>query len=126
MSEIKVIVIEDHNLTRMGLRAALISNNEWRQRLYQQRVFGLVDVNQVESIENNNLNEWLENILERGWQSLNSILDSNSEVKTAYSVIMAAIKVTLLFALDAMESGERSQEKILPMVTLRQRVSSCN
>jgi hypothetical protein len=65
--------------------AALISNNEWRQKLYQQRVFGLVDVEQVESIEkikNQNLNQWLQNIFGQGWQSLNSILDSNSESLT--------------------------------------------
>jgi hypothetical protein len=62
--------------------ATLISNNEWRQRLYQQRAFGIVDVNKIESLEKNNLNQWLQNIFVRGWQSLNSILDSNSESLT--------------------------------------------
>ncbi|MEA5573006.1 DUF1822 family protein [Calothrix sp. UHCC 0171] len=63
--------------------AALISNHEWRQRLYQQRNFGIIDINKLEkidSIENTNkLNKWFDNICDRGWQSLESILNASSE-----------------------------------------------
>ncbi len=58
--------------------AALISNNEWRQRLYLQRTSRIVDVNKIPNV--NNLNQWIQNIFDNGWQSLSSILDSSSDL----------------------------------------------
>jgi hypothetical protein len=57
--------------------AALISNSQWRKQLYQQRIAHLTNSNQT--LNSNNLNQWFQNIFTSGWQSLNLLLDANSE-----------------------------------------------
>jgi hypothetical protein len=59
--------------------AALISNEQWYQQLYNIRL-GLVE-NTVSPLKQSlpiNLNQWLKNLFEDGWQSVNTLISSNA------------------------------------------------
>ncbi|QDL07384.1 hypothetical protein DP113_05190 [Brasilonema octagenarum UFV-E1] len=57
--------------------AALLDNDEWRTQLYHRRIGGLAIAKNTASV--NNLSNWFQNIFETGWQSLNTILNTESE-----------------------------------------------
>lgn len=61
--------------------AALISNEEWRQQLYNRRL-GIVKNTASVSLLNQstalvNLNQWFEQFFEVGWQSLDALIDTH-------------------------------------------------
>ncbi len=55
--------------------ASLIDNNEWRQQLYQRRI-GNLNENPKSVV---NLSNWLRNIFEVGWESINTVINSESQ-----------------------------------------------
>ncbi len=57
--------------------AVLLDNDEWRIQLYHRRIGGLAVAKNMASV--NNLNNWFQNIFDTGWQSLNTILNTESE-----------------------------------------------
>ncbi|MDJ0734650.1 MAG: DUF1822 family protein [Nostocaceae cyanobacterium] len=61
------------------LWGALLENEDWRSRLYHQR---LSEVTPVQVLVN--LNRWLENVFDAGWQSLETL--SSSSTGLAYSL----------------------------------------
>ncbi|MGH8000918.1 MAG: DUF1822 family protein [Brasilonema sp.] len=54
--------------------AALLDNDEWRTQLYHRRIGRLAVAKNMVLI--NNLSNWFENIFDTGWQSLNTILNT--------------------------------------------------
>lgn len=66
--------------------AAIIANDETRQQLYQKRLLNhhvenpIFLQNQAEEPKTHNLSLWLQNIFESGWQSIDTLL--NTEQKT--------------------------------------------
>lgn len=56
--------------------AAILDNKELRQQLYQRRLNNLVPVNNEAFI--NNLSHWFQDIFDVGWQSLNTLLNTES------------------------------------------------
>ncbi|WP_414583056.1 DUF1822 family protein [Scytonema sp. PCC 10023] len=57
--------------------AALLDNDEWRTQLYHRRIGGLAIAKNTASV--NNLSNWFQNIFDTDWQSLNTILNTESE-----------------------------------------------
>lgn len=57
--------------------AALISNEEWCQQLYNQRN-GLVNASLAKQSSSINLNRWFEKIFEEGWLSLDTLINTNA------------------------------------------------
>lgn len=55
--------------------ASLIDNNQWRQQLYQRRIAKLNE--NAKSVVN--LSNWLRNIFEVGWESINTVINSESQ-----------------------------------------------
>ncbi len=56
--------------------AALLENDEWRMQLYHRRI-GQNTVAKDNSVVNH-LSNWFQNIFETGWQSLNSLINTES------------------------------------------------
>ncbi len=56
---------------------AILDNSEWRQMLYQRRVNNCVEEDIKPFI--NNLSNWFQNIFDAGWQSLDKVLNTESE-----------------------------------------------
>ncbi|NMG08476.1 DUF1822 family protein [Brasilonema sp. UFV-L1] len=54
--------------------AALLDNDEWRTQLYHRRIGRLAVAKNMVSI--NNLSNWFHNIFDTGWQSLNTIINT--------------------------------------------------
>ncbi|OKH51643.1 hypothetical protein NIES2101_17910 [Calothrix sp. HK-06] len=61
--------------------AALISNSQWRQQLYNRRLGIVKNVASVSSVKESrtvvNLNQWFEKFFEAGWQSLDALVDTH-------------------------------------------------
>ncbi|MBW4594114.1 MAG: DUF1822 family protein [Brasilonema angustatum HA4187-MV1] len=57
--------------------AALLDSDEWRIQLYHRRIGDLAVAKNTASV--NNLSNWYQNIFDTGWQSLNTILNIESE-----------------------------------------------
>lgn len=55
--------------------ASLIDNNQWRQQLYQRRIAKLNE--NPKSVVN--LSNWLQNIFEVGWESINTVINTESQ-----------------------------------------------
>ncbi|BAZ10159.1 hypothetical protein NIES4071_19730 [Calothrix sp. NIES-4071] len=55
--------------------ASLIDNHQWRQQLYQRRIAQLNE--NPKSVVN--LSNWLRNIFEVGWESINTVINSESQ-----------------------------------------------
>lgn len=74
--------------------AALISNQQWRQQLYNQRL-GIVKNTASVSLPNlsrakTNLSQWFEKFFDAGWQSLDALVDTQQlslalECRSSYS-----------------------------------------
>jgi Protein of unknown function (DUF1822) len=74
--------------------AALISNEQWRQQLYNQRLDIIKNTASLSSINQSptliNLNQWFEKFFEAGWQSLDALIDTHLlnlalECRSSYS-----------------------------------------
>ncbi|MBD2183695.1 DUF1822 family protein [Planktothrix sp. FACHB-1355] len=56
--------------------AALLDNDEWRQKLYDRRMGRLVEVASAAPVKN--LGKWFQGIFEAGWQSLDTLINTES------------------------------------------------
>ncbi|BAZ41973.1 hypothetical protein NIES4101_79410 [Calothrix sp. NIES-4101] len=115
----------------------LVSNDDWRQKLYQLRQ-GEVSTNLSPRQVAANISQWLQNTFEESWQSLDNLLGTNASlgfsfrkaaeesdatIKRAKSLNLPNAEVILIMGLDTetddrigirIQLRSRSQEEYLP------------
>ncbi|MBD2771825.1 DUF1822 family protein [Iningainema tapete] len=91
---------------------ALLDNEKWRQRLYQQR-------RQAQSQQRVNLSRWLENIYETSWQAIETFLDSNTSSLAFNFRSSSAFSVNSIKRAKLIDLGmEIDSQKVVLLVAL--------
>ncbi|MEA5570510.1 DUF1822 family protein [Calothrix sp. UHCC 0171] len=126
-----------------SLWGELVSNDNWRQKLYQLRQ-GEVPTNLTPHQVAANISQWLQNTFEESWQSLDNLLGTNASlgfsfrnageesdaiIKRAKSLNLPNTEVILIMGLDTetddrigirIQLRSRSQDEYLPTgITLK-------
>ncbi|MBD2772934.1 DUF1822 family protein [Iningainema sp. BLCCT55] len=139
------VIIQPRLELPFSLWGELVSNDVWRQRLYQLRQ-GELQSSLVPSQIAVNLKQWLQNTFEDSWQSLESLFgnsvsfsfrkieeEKDTSIIRAKSLILPNCEGFLLVGLDTETDGRtsiriqlrsRSQEEYLPRATHLKLLSS--